>query len=87
MGEHCYKENICEKTVNMSSKRNTMNNNLFRGCQQYVEYHRQTFPFTTPPSYQESNATFKSTIINVIIKCLMSPPSSNNNPNSNKFNS
>ena len=87
MGEHWYKENICEKTVNMSSKRNTMNNNLFRGYQQYAEYHRQTFPFATPPSYQEWNATFKSTIINIIIKCLKSPPSSSNNSDSNNFNS
>ena len=42
----------------MSSNRNAMNHNLFRGYQQYVEHHRQTFPFATPPSYQEWNATF-----------------------------
>ena len=42
----------------MSSNRNTMNHNLFRGYQQCVEYHRQTFPFATPPSYQERNAIF-----------------------------
>ena len=31
----------------MSSNRNTMNNNLFCGYQQYVECHRQAFSFAT----------------------------------------
>ena len=53
----------------MSSNTNTMNHNLFRGYQQYVEHHRQTLSFATPPSYQEWNATFFGaiTITNVII--------------------
>ena len=68
----------------MSSNRNTMNDNLFRGYRQYVEYRRQTFPFATPPSYQEQNATFAGAITPSTSslstdKCLMSPPSSNNN--------
>ena len=53
----------------MSSNRNTMNHNLFRGYQQYVEHHWQTLSFATPPSYQEWNATFFGAIAitNVII--------------------
>ena len=83
--QYCYKENICEKKVNMSSNRNTMNHNLFGGYQQYVEHHRQTFPFATPPSYQEWNATFfgaitpSSTSSLSSNKCLMSSLSSNKN--------
>ena len=62
-----------------------MNHNLFRGYQQYVEHHRQTFSFATPPSYQEWNATFFGAITPSptsslsSYKCLMSPPSSSNN--------
>ena len=47
------KENICEKKMNMSSNRNTMNHNLFHEYQQHIEYHRETFPFATPPLNQE----------------------------------
>ena len=46
----------------MSSNRNAVNHNLFRGYQKYVEYYRQTFPFATPPSHQEWNATFFGSI-------------------------
>ena len=69
----------------MSSNRNAMNHNLFRGYQQYVELHRQTYTFATPPSYHEWNATFLGAITPSPTsslssnKCLMSPPSSNNN--------
>ena len=69
----------------MSSNRNTMNHDLFRGYQKYVEYHQQTFAFATPPSYQKQNATFFGSITPSLTssfssnKCLMSPPSSNNN--------
>ena len=83
--------------MNLSSNRNTMNHNLFLGYQQYVEYHRQTFPFATPPSYQEWNANFFYSIIPSSTSslpsntCLMSPPSSNNNsimpPSSSNNNS
>ena len=69
----------------MNSNRNAMNHNLFRGYQQYLEHHRQAFPFAIPPSYQEWYATFFGAITPSPTsslssnKCLMSPPSSNNN--------
>ena len=69
----------------MNSNRNAMNHNLFRGYQQYLEHHRQAFPFAIPPSYQEWYATFFGAIAPSPMsllssnKCLMSPPSSNNN--------